>query len=151
MSKKAHVPVLGEFVDFCHGSGVRHDMAVFDKSVTRQEFAEECDINTIMARYEQSGAFSHVNLAMPRYMDVTELPNLQGSLDVFRQASEAFYSLPAKVRKEFDNDPVAFVEYAQNAENLDKMREWGLAPPAPVPAPPVEVKIVGEPAPPKAP
>lgn len=131
-----------EFVDFAAGSNRRGDLDVFLPSLTRQEFAEECDINTIMARYEAGGAVSHVNKAQPMYMDMTAIPDLREALDIMRDATISFNSLPAKVRREFDNDPQKFVDYAQNPENLARMREWGLAAPAPVEALPMRVEVV---------
>lgn len=126
--------------DFYKSNGQSWHMDKFDDGLTRQEFAEECDINTIMRRYEQQGVITHVNRANPMYVDWSAMPDLRGRLDAFRLAGEAFMSLPAAIRREFDNDPVKFVEFAQNSENLDKMREFGLAPPAPVE--PVPVKVV---------
>lgn len=140
-----------EFTDFYKSSGVRSDLGDFEPSLTRQEFAEECDINTIMAKYEASGAISHVNKAEPRYLDTTLYEGLQASMDAFREASVAFNSLPATVRREFDNDPQAFVDFAVNPDNLERMREWGLAPPAPVPDAPIRVEVVAQGDGPKAP
>lgn len=126
------------------------DLGTFEPSLTRQEFAAECDINTIMDRYEKTGSISHVNRNLPMYMDVTALPDLRGSLELFRDASLAFAALPAKVRKEFDNDATKFVDYAQDPQNLAQMREWGLAPePPPAPAP-VAVRVIPDPPEPPA-
>jgi len=136
-------------VDFYKTSGVRSDMDKFEPSLTRQEFLEECDINTIMARYEAGGAVSHVNRSEPMYLDTTGYPDLQGAMDQFREASLAFAALPAKVRKEFDNDPQQFVDFASDPENLPRMREWGLAAPEKLPDAPVRV-IVENPAAPAA-
>lgn len=111
---------------------------------TREEFAEDCDINVIMARYEKTGVISHNSPREPRYVDFTEIPdNLQEALTMLDDAKASFMELPASVRREFDNDPMQFVEYASDPSNLDQMREWGLAPPrAASVSPPV-----GEPAP----
>lgn len=129
--------------DFYKTSGHRSDMGPMEDGLTRQEFAEECDINTLMARYEAGGAISHVNKATPVYLDTTLYPGLQASMDAFREASLSFAALPAKVRREFDNDPQLFVDFAINPDNIERMREWGLAPPAPVEPGPVRVEIVG--------
>lgn len=144
MSKVFGTLIVSAMSDFGIGSRERADMDVFPPSLTRQEFAEECDINTLMDRYEKSGVISHVNRAQPKYFDMTVMPDLREALDMMRDASIAFSSLPAKVRREFDNDPQQFVDYAQNPENIDRMREWGLAPPPPVEAPPMKVSIVGD-------
>jgi len=72
----------------------------------------------------------------PQYLDVSEVPDLLQAQQVLEAASAAFMSLPAAVRREFDNDPVKFVEFAQQPDNIDKLREWGLAAPKmPVDAP----------------
>lgn len=118
-----------------------------EPSRTRQEFAEECDINTIMARYERTGVISHVDPRAPVYLDASESPrDLQHALEILATAETAFMSLPAGVRKEFDNDVHAFVAYAEDPGNLARMREWGLAPPEPVPNAPMRVEVVNPPA-----
>ncbi|UDN67758.1 internal scaffolding protein [robinz microvirus RP_110] len=99
------------------------------ESRTRQEFAAECDINTIMERYEATGIISHVDQRQPMYLDVSNVPDLQSALRVLDTATESFMSLPARVRLEFENDVHKFVAFAENGENLGRMREWGLAPP----------------------
>ncbi|AXH77494.1 MAG: internal scaffolding protein [Microviridae sp.] len=121
-----------------------------DFSRTRQEFADECDINNIMDRYDATGVISHVDQRTPMYIDVSDVPDLQSALRVLDEAQRAFMSLPAKVRKEFDNDVHEFVSFAENGENLAKMREWGLAPPEKVPDPPMRVEVVTPPPPAKA-
>lgn len=101
-------------------------------SMTRQEFAEECDINTIMARYETTGVLPANDPRPPVYVDFSEVPdNLIGYMELMQRSQTAFMSLPAKVRLEFENDPVAFVDFASDRENIDQLRSWGLAPPLP--------------------
>lgn len=133
---KAPVTVPPELYDFyaCNGSdtGLRND----EPSLTRQEFSEECDINVIMAQYEKTGVISHVVSREPLYLDLGDMPDFRTAMDMMAEAEKAFMSLPAKVRREFDNDAREFVEFAQDPANLDKMREYGLAPPAEEPEPP---------------
>lgn len=103
-----------------------------EPSRTRQEFAAECDINTIMARYEKTGVINHYNDGAPQYMDLASGPvDLMDAMSILHDAEASFMRLPAVVRKEFDNDVYRFVAFAEQDENLDQMREWGLAPPAP--------------------
>lgn len=107
------------------------------EGMTRQEFKDECDINVLMATYETSGAIPRFNLGTPAYLDVSDVPDLARSIAIMEAAQTAFMTLPASVRREFDNDAVAFVEYASDASNLEQMRKWGLAPPAePAPSAP---------------
>lgn len=115
-----------------------------EPSKTRQEFAEECDINALMARYEKTGVISHISTATPQYLDLSETSHLDlmHSLNVLNEATDGFMSLPAKVRAEFDNDPMKFVEFASDGKNLDQLREWGLAKPAEPTPPPAKVEVI---------
>lgn len=106
-------------------------------SLTRQDMAADCDINVIMSRYENTGVLPSVN-GEPFYADFGEVPmDLQSAMKQLADAQEAFMTLPAVVRREFDNDAVMFVEFAGRPENLDRLRDWGLAPPKPPEAPKV--------------
>jgi len=124
-----------------------HDFDTYntEPSLTRQEFADECDINVLMQKYETSGVLNHYNSSKPQYFDVSAVPDLATAIAFANEANVAFMSLPASVRRTFDNNPVAFVEFAADPANLDQMRKWGLAPtPDPVPGP-MKVEIVNPP------
>lgn len=116
-------------------------------SLTRQEFAEECDINILIDRYERVGVISHMNVTPPQFLDVSEVPDLLEAQRILAAAGEAFMTLPAKIRREFDNDATQFVQFAQDPANLAQMREWGLAAPEKVPEPPMRVEVVNAPPP----
>lgn len=118
-------------------------MDYFEPSMTRQEFADECDINILMDRYG-FGGITHVNRLAPVYMDVSAVPDLGAALDHLREATIAFNSLPPETRFRMDNDPVKFVAFAQDPANLEQMCQWGLAPPAPVDAPPMAVRVISD-------
>lgn len=137
-----------DVIDFAVNNGDRStDMNDFPESLTRQEFAAECDINTIMAQYEKHGVISHVNQRQGEYLDLSDVPDLATALGYMNDATAAFMTLSARVRFEFDNDPVKFVKFAENGANLEKMREWGLAPAAQAPPEPQLVRVVPEPTP----
>lgn len=117
-----------------------------EPSLTRQEFAAECDINSLMSQFEKTGILP-TNLATqpPRYLDVSDVPDLPTALNMLNDATAAFMALPAIVRRDFDNDPVKFIHFAENPDNVEKMRSWGLAPPAPLPPEPTIVRVVADP------
>lgn len=128
-----------------------------EPSKTKQEFAEECDINALMARYEKTGVISHMSRSEPRYLDVSEVPDLALAMQMMSNAEAAFMDIPASVRfSEFGNDPLRFVEFAQDPANADRLVELGFAErPAPAPGP-IRVEMVNltpevPSAPPKAP
>jgi Chlamydia-phage Chp2 scaffold (Chlamy_scaf) len=126
-------------------------LRAFPPTLARQEFADEADINVLMQRYERTGVMPVLPGYDPVYVDFTEMPSdLMGVMDRFHAAEASFMRLPAVVRREFDNDPRLFVDFAGDPANLDQMRAWGLAPPAevvPPPPEPVVVRIVEAPPP----
>lgn len=135
------------------GPFVEHEPVQLDASfdgITRQEFADECDINTLMARYEKTGIISHVRQQEGQYFDASDVPDLATALAIAQEAEAAFMRLPAAARREFDNDAIKFVDFAGDPANLPRMREWGLAPPEKVPDPPMRVEVVNAPAEPPA-
>jgi len=101
------------------------------KSRTHKEFAEECDINKLLLRYPKTGVLP-LNKATPKYGDFTNVPDYQNALNVVRTATTAFEALPAPVRKRFNNDAQAFMEFATDKRNLPDMVKMGLATPPPV-------------------
>lgn len=105
------------------------DLICTDASMTSQEFADEADINSIMRRYEKTGVVpSHGREGF--YGEFADLPDFMEAQRIIMDAETAFAALPSRVRKEFDNDPAKFVEFASDPANVDQMRAWGLAEPA---------------------
>lgn len=114
-------------------------------SLTRQEFAAECDINQIMKNYEATGIIP-TNTRTPIYWDADAVPdNLKDAMSALNYANELFMQLGAHVRREFDDDPVKFVDFATNPENTAKLKEWGLTAPETLPPAPIRVEMVTPP------
>lgn len=84
-------------------------LVCLDKSLAKQEFKEECDINTIVERF--GIGFAPVQTALPMYEDFTGVVDYQTALNQVRQAAESFMLLPAGVRANFDNDPQKLLEF----------------------------------------
>lgn len=122
-------------------------------SLTRQEFRDECDINVLMDRFEKTGILPVNQVASPgMYFDTDLLPgDFREAMDIVNESGKLFMQLPAKVRREFDNDPAKFVDYAVDPKNIDQLKEWGLTAPEKAPDAPMRVEVVPPPAPPAAP
>lgn len=119
-----------------------------DDGMTRQEFAEESDINVLMARYEKIGGMLPPPTRQPVYFDASDMPaDFQDALNRVIAAEEAFMSLPATARRDMGNDPAQFVAFASDPANLPKLREWGLAAPEAAPVEPTLVRVVSDPDP----
>ncbi len=115
-----------------------HDRVSFEttgESLAQQHFLKECDIKEIIKRNDRTGIIEHVNRGVAQYVDVSEVGDYKGALEVITTSMESFMGLPSDIRKVFNNDPGEFFEFATNPGNADKMVEMGLAP-SPAPAAP---------------
>lgn len=132
MSKKL-VPTFPETtVDFAKSNGTERFFFTEGPSLCRAEFADECDINKLMARYDgfNTGVNNLPNPENMRYVDFTDIPDtLLGYMEFMDNANAAFMTLPATIRREFNNNAHEFCEFASDPANVDIMVEWKLAAP----------------------
>lgn len=101
--------------------------------MTIQAHAEDADINVLMRRFGITGKMPD-NPKIPTYGDFSQITDYRTALDAVRRAHEGFMEIPAPIRAQFDNDPQLFMEFCENPENLEAMRNMGLAKPKPMPA-----------------
>ncbi|WNK14618.1 MAG: internal scaffolding protein [Microvirus sp.] len=95
---------------------------------TKQAFRDECDINKIMARYQQTGILPETQQKVAIYLDAENF-DFQRAQDQIALAKNMFEAVPANIREQFDNDPAKFVQFCENPENHSKLVEMGLATP----------------------
>ena len=103
------------------------------ESRTKQAFKNEVDINQIVKRFTKGkgidpDSLQGFPLEEKNFGDFSDVPDLRTLYERMHNAEEKFSLLPSKVRLKFDNDPLDFLEFASNPDNLDEMRELGLAP-----------------------
>ncbi len=89
-------------------TGKRIPPTVWGKSRTRQSEMKFADINLIMKKYEAAGALPQVGDGF--YADVSAVGDFREAMERVQRGDDMFMTLPADVRKEFDNDPVLFVD-----------------------------------------
>ena len=86
------------------------------KSMTRQEFTEECDINTVVERHLTVGGiitpqeFSEELVELPDNFDYKE------ALDAVTAADAAFLQLPADIRSAHENNPGNLLNHIESKE-----------------------------------
>lgn len=119
--------------------GVANDPEYKDEpSKTKQEFAAEADINTLLAKYEQTGmAPIPEGARQPIFGDFTN-PALTDYAEAHRTmqgVGELMSRLPAKLRDRFDNDPLRVLQFVAKKDNRDEAIELGLINPPPPPPP----------------
>lgn len=92
----------------------------FKDGRTKQAFADETDINRILARAQKSGTISHINQNKAEYGDFAGIDFFETQLQLAR-GREIFDDLPSEVRKEFDQNPTAFYAYVNDPANEDRL------------------------------
>ncbi len=86
---------------------------------------DSCNINSIMSRYHKTGLLPGRG-APGFYGDFTNVLSYQDSCDKIMESNVRFMSLPAEVRKEFDNSPAKLLAFLENDDNRDKAIELGI-------------------------
>jgi len=100
-------------------------------SLTSQSFADEVNINKIMARVLKGQTIMASN-GEPFYGDVSEYDGLQDALIKVQESEELFMQYPAETREKFENNPIKLVEFLMDPANKDEAIEMGLMKPKPV-------------------
>lgn len=118
-------------------------------SLTHQSFAKEADINNIMARYKTTGVlvdpFNVDAGRQPHFGDFSDIPNYHQLVERIQQAQDDFMTLPAAVRKKFNNNVEECLAFIADPKNVEEAVDLKLlpesmrpkkepAPPAPAPA-----------------
>ncbi len=108
----------------------KYGLAFTEPSLTKQSFARECDINLIMAKYARTGVLSHVNEAMPRYDDVSQVGDFREAQERVIRGKDLFALLSPEAREIFQNDPSRFFEFVADPANEREVVKLGFGPKA---------------------
>lgn len=92
-----------------------------------QSEKDNSDINVIVKRFGIGATMPDPNRKLPEYGDYTGVNDFKSAMDAIKQAQSTFNELPADVRAFFENDPQKFLDFASDPDNIDKLREMGLA------------------------
>jgi len=100
-------------------------LACEEPSLAQQHFKEECDINTILERFNITGLLPESPLS-PRYGDFSGIGDYHTAMNRVMAAKDEFLALPAQIRARFNNDPAELIEFLQNENNRLEAEELGL-------------------------
>lgn len=100
------------------------------QSMTRQEFADEANVNNILKRYATTGVFYDPLTTVkasrkPLFGDFTRFKDFQSAQDAIIEAREAFDALPVEIREKFNYDPVKLVDWLQDPSNREEAIKLG--------------------------
>lgn len=102
-----------------------HGTDTVGDSRTKQEFAKDADVNTLMYKYIKMGTIPNKEGEV-LYQDVSNLPDFKGSMEVVIESKELFQKLDPKIRTRFQNNPQAMLDFLSKAENIDEAENLGL-------------------------
>jgi phage internal scaffolding protein len=105
----------------------RHQGSVIDtgEGLTEQSHKKACDMNHILKDYKRTGFIRHAKDNQGKYDDIS-VQDFQEAMFKVTSANNLFNSLPANLRKDFDNDPAKFLGFVQNPDNQTKLQEMGI-------------------------
>lgn len=96
------------------------------KSLTKQSFKDECDINKILKKWERTGQLEHARLQTQKFIDCSAAVDYQTALNIVQEAQESFDSLPSSIRNRFNNDPAYFESFVSDRANDEELIALGL-------------------------
>lgn len=119
--------------------------------LTKQAHKDECDINKLMSKYQQSGQLPAVNPFPAQFGDFSGVTDYHTALNQIDEAEKAFRDLPSAIRTRFENNPEELLSFIQNEENREEAEELGLVPieakTVPTGTPPVTDPVTPDPDP----
>lgn len=98
------------------------------ESRTKQSFADQCEINNIIQKFQVTGAITHANKHQLHYGE-TDGTTFHEAMNIVCEAQEAFSELPSSLRARFGNDPAAYLDFVSNEDNKPEMAKLGLLTP----------------------
>lgn len=114
------------------------------KSKTQQHFKDKSDVNKIVARAFKTGVIDPkvLNTNNMMYGDFTSGFDFKEAQQKMIDAQNDFNALPAAVRKRFNGDPAALIDFIADDANYDEAVRLGLiekkvSPPVSEPVEPV--------------
>ena len=113
----------------------------FSPSMTKQNLVDDADINKLIRKHGYNQVVTNMQKLEVIYGEMNST-SLKEALQMQIDAKEAFMEVPSEIRNRFGNDAGAFIDYATNPDNLQEMRELGLAPPPPPKPEPTPVEII---------
>lgn len=106
---------------------VRQQQMFSEPTRSQQQFKQDTDINHIVARHKVTGMMPRGNAGrQPIFGDFSSALDYQAQLDKVADVDQQFASLPARLRKRFQNSPYQLIRWVNDPENFDEAVELGL-------------------------
>lgn len=101
---------------------------IVDEKLVKQEFKKQCDINEIVKMYARNGQnlMQPVKVSMEIVNDLTKIPDYAEALNQVILAQESFESLDPAIRRRFNDDPGALIEFIKDPKNKKEGQILGI-------------------------
>lgn len=96
-----------------------------EPSKSDQTQKDSTDVNLLMKKYNNKMA-NVPSPALGKYADVSAVPQFQDALNQVIEAQNSFDSLPALVRKKFQNSPEEMIHFLSDPSNNEEAQKLGL-------------------------
>jgi phage internal scaffolding protein len=100
-------------------------LACEEPSLAQQHYKDECDINTILERFNITGLLPESPLS-PKYGDFSGITDYHSALNAVIAAQDQFDGLPAQIRARFENEPAKLIEFLEDENNRPEAEQLGL-------------------------
>ena len=96
-----------------------------EEGMTQPEFLADSDINTIISRYQAVQAPLPIS-DISEYLDYSQVGDYQTAMQSISAIESYFDSLPATIRRRFNDDPGQLISFMDNPENRSEAETLGL-------------------------
>jgi len=137
-TSRSAITVLGPDYRFIEAYGPKHvsKFLPVGRSMTQQEHKDDCDVNTILKRFQLTGELGR-DSGPGQYLDCT-VPgyDFQTAQNFIADAHSMFMELPSSIRERFGNDPGSLIAFMEDPRNAQEAISLGLVrPPMETPDP----------------
>lgn len=107
---------------------------IVDEKLVKQEFKKQCDVNEIVKQFARNGQnlMTPVQINPEIAIDLSKIPSYAEALNQVILAQEAFEQLDPAVRRRFNDDPAALVDFVKDPKNKKEGQALGIFNPDPV-------------------
>lgn len=93
-----------------------------EPTMTKQEFKDDCDPTKILQKYQRTGIIEHANQYEPVFGDQSSMTYHEAK-ELTANSESMFQDLPSSVRKEFNHDVGAYLDYISNPDNVESAKK----------------------------
>lgn len=100
-----------------------------DTDKTDQSFKDDCDITSIINKFQKTGMVTHRSTKQGMYTEGSPIPSnttFQEAVQLVQDAQNRFESLPATTRDRFKNDPSNLLAFLSDPKNQEEAFNLGL-------------------------